>query len=461
MKVKLIRITNICGIESLEVNPGAVTVIEGENGSGKTSVLEAVKSVFAGGHDATLLRNGAEKGEIVLVLDDGTEIKKTVKADDSTLAVTHPTFGRVSQGATFIKKLSDSLSINPIEFLNCDEKKRAAYLLEALPLKVTPDDLKDIALTPVSQALCDAQHPFVTLAALYKGIYDERTGVNRLLKDKKTSAEELAKTVPADAGVNWAGKVQEVQVLLNSVQDEHDELAKSRAAQNDIERKRISDTYTAAREKVQTEQQAELDKLNEEFKKRRDEIQAKYQGQIDATIAAKDEATTKQAAVMQEAQTLLAGHVERITALKQEIAGYQQKAQENARVAGTRQLIEQYQTEAAQYEKRSTDLSERLAKLEALKVRLAAELPIAGIEVKDGQIFRDGVPFDRLNTAQQIEIAVKVAAIRAKDLKLICVDGIEALDETRLKEFELVIKANDLQAIVTRVTSENINVKNI
>lgn len=472
MKVKLIKITNICGIESLEVSPGAVTVIEGENGSGKTSVIEAVKSIFAGGHDATLLRNGAEKGEIVLVLDDGTEVKKTVKAGDSTLDVKHPTFGRISQGATFIKKLSDSLSINPIEFLQCDAKKRAAYLLEALPLKITPDDLKEIALSPVSQALCDAQHPFVTLAAVQKGVYDERTGVNRLLKDKRVSADELAKTVPAEAGENWGAKRQEVQTLLNSVQEEYDALTKSKQEQNRIELGKIQSAYIEVKEKaaqvytdaLQAQDQQEREEIARINAKYRDlrEAQAKLRDEaVNTALNAKTEAEKKQAAVMSEAEILLAGHRDRITGLKQEISVLEQKVQENARVAGTLQLIEKYSAEANELEKKSADLSARLERLEELKARLAGQLPIAGIEVRDGEIFRDGVPFDRLNTAQQIEIAVKVAAVRSKDLGLICMDGIEALDAKSLAEFENIIKGNDLQAIVTRVIeSGDINIKN-
>ncbi|MCQ4574556.1 MAG: ATP-binding protein, partial [Candidatus Brocadiales bacterium] len=71
MKVAAIKIHNILGIESLEIKPNSMTFIEGENGAGKTSVLEAIKAIIHGGHDATLLRNGADKGEIVLVLDNG------------------------------------------------------------------------------------------------------------------------------------------------------------------------------------------------------------------------------------------------------------------------------------------------------------------------------------------------------------------------------------------------------
>ena len=59
---------------ALEVPKGEIVAIVGANGSGKTSVLETIQAVLKGGNDATLLREGAAKGEAVLVLDDGTEI---------------------------------------------------------------------------------------------------------------------------------------------------------------------------------------------------------------------------------------------------------------------------------------------------------------------------------------------------------------------------------------------------
>ncbi|CAH1654942.1 Exonuclease SbcC [Hyphomicrobiales bacterium] len=60
MKIHHIRISNILGVDQLEFEAGQFNEISGQNGTGKTSVLEAIKSVTQTGHDATLLRKGAE-----------------------------------------------------------------------------------------------------------------------------------------------------------------------------------------------------------------------------------------------------------------------------------------------------------------------------------------------------------------------------------------------------------------
>ena len=65
MRVAHVRISNILGIEEIEFAPGGFTEVSGGNGAGKTSVLEAIRAALRGGNDATLLRNGADRGEIV------------------------------------------------------------------------------------------------------------------------------------------------------------------------------------------------------------------------------------------------------------------------------------------------------------------------------------------------------------------------------------------------------------
>jgi recombinational DNA repair ATPase RecF len=96
VKVIGITIDNVLGIEHFEFRPGAVSILAGRNGVGKTSVLEAIRSALRGGHDPSLLRRGAEKGSVLLRLEDGTQITKTIGREASPLKVSLPGAGRVS-----------------------------------------------------------------------------------------------------------------------------------------------------------------------------------------------------------------------------------------------------------------------------------------------------------------------------------------------------------------------------
>ena len=140
LKVHGLTIRHVMGIEEMEIAPGAVTLIEGRNGSGKSSVVEAIRSVLGRGHDATLVRKGSEKAEVVLILDNGMEIRREVDATGGTRVVaTHPEMGRIAQPAGWLRGMVDGMW-SPIELLRtANAKQRVQMLLEAMPLPVTPE----------------------------------------------------------------------------------------------------------------------------------------------------------------------------------------------------------------------------------------------------------------------------------------------------------------------------------
>jgi hypothetical protein len=82
-------------------------------------------------------------------------------------------------------------------------------------------------------------------------------------------------------------------------------------------------------------------------------------------------------------------------------------------------------------------------------------LPISGLDITDNVVTRNGVKWEQLNTAQQIEIAVAVAMLRFKDSEFrpIWIDGAEALDKDNLAIMEKELAAHGAQAFIGRVDS--------
>ena len=243
MRVSKIKIRNILGIEDLEFSPGAVTTISGANSTGKTSVLEALKSVILGGHDATLLRHGANHGEVVLVLDDGTEIKKSVDEDESKLSVKDAKLGRLGAPKSFVDGLVKAQAFNPLQILDMDHKSRLDLLVSLIPKSEETD--QQIQELIEKSSFSDSEkysflhmQPMRSLEAIRKRLYDERTGANRMAKDKRSTVEELSKTLPSkdelerDLKAEAESLLTECEILAQSIGKERAKISNERERVN-------------------------------------------------------------------------------------------------------------------------------------------------------------------------------------------------------------------------------------
>lgn len=437
MKIAHVRISNILGIAELEFTPEGFNEITGPNGTGKTSVLEAIQSVLKTGHDATLLRKGAEKGEAVLVLDDGTELSKTVTADKSTSKV--KVDGKAtSRPAEALKALTDLYSANPIEFLRARKQDRVKVLLETMPLEADTEKLAEITGIPVTAQ--PGTHALAVIDTVYKEVYDDRTGTNRAVKEKNNTINQLKLAMPEAPG---------------GVEGSEDELlAQVRAADEakTIELDRISNKLNG----VKADNQAKLEAIRAETQRKID--QAKAEGQAAADAITAEERRIEGLAGQQREKTIQK-HADTVGPLNTALNSIKENRGAHAKREQAMQTIQQMEKELVDLQADAARQTKALADLEQYKNDLLASLPIPGVEVKDGEIYRDGVVFDRLNTAQQVWVAVEIAKLRAGNLGVCCVDGIELLDPAAYEAFREQSLESNLQLFVSRVSSEEFAVK--
>lgn len=424
MRVQRIAIRNVLGIEELEIEPGSLTIIRGRNGLGKTSTLEAIRSVIEGGHDLTLLRTGADEGEVMLVLDDGTELRKRITEKGSSVSVRHPEHGNVRGPQGYIQRLTDALSVNPIAFLTAPAKKRGEWLLEAIPMEVTVEDLaeaigSDALLGPIDPRWAEG-HALEVIERVRKSVYDERTGTNRAAKEKRATVDQLSESLPNDANAEDAGRAGELR------QAYIDRLRARDADLRDIEQGR----------------DRRLTDLRDETQRKIDELKAAAAAQADEIKA---EADRRMSSVWEGAE----GELSHLNA---EVATAEERERRADQIANTRRIVQTITKEVENLERRSESLTAALEGLDGLKARLLERLPFPGMEIRDGEIYHDGVAFDRLNRAQQVKVAINVARLRAGNLGLICVDGLECLDAQTFETFCERASQEDLQLIVTRVS---------
>jgi DNA repair exonuclease SbcCD ATPase subunit len=438
MKVNRISIKNILGIESLDIEPGSMTVIEGQNGSGKTSALESLKSIVKGGHDATLLRKGATEGEIVLLLDDGVQIRKRVTADQSTTTVKHPEFGNVSKPQAYIEKLADFLAVNPVELLLAAPKRRVEAMLEVLPMKVDPKQLDDI--WPGSSRVVDTKrHGLEVIGDLGKSLYDNRTGVNRSLKDKEATVRQMMESLPPVPDKSWEEKVGEIEAELDDLQTGAASMKERILAESKLKEKDQKAWRNQGKTEIEREAAAKIKVLDEEF---------------GLSIQGIQEA---ERAKLEKLGNSYTPEYERLTA---DLAEAKARHDEQTRAQNSRTMVTKMQGEADQLANQSTKLTAALASLETLKTSLLSDLPIKGLEIIDGEIHLGGIPFPRLNLAKKIQLVVDIAKLRSGKLGMILIDDAEHLDSETFAEFQKAIQKSKLQAFVTRVSDGPFTVNN-
>lgn len=428
MKISHLKITNILGIKDLEFSPEGFTTIAGPNGAGKTSILEAIKAATGQGHDATLLRKGAEKGEVVLVLDDGTEIRQRMTQKTTTRDVVRDG-KKVTQPGNLIKALTDALSVNPVEFLTARKQDRVKVLLESMPIKADAEKLTEISGVPVQASETHALH---VIEAVRQQVYDDRTGTNRAIREKEATINQLEVAMP-DAPGGVEGDEDGLRTQLQAIKDAWEAESK-RIDQKLATLKSESDTRI---QQLKDVAQAEIDRIRAQLQT---DIEREHKQMADTNSRAETQ-RQKKMTEMQQASAPLS------TAIREIVTNRDAAAKRKA----TLETITQMRTELEDLQSDAQRQTTALDKIDQYKRDLLASLPIPGVEIIDGEIYRDGVPFDRLNTAQRVGIAFDVAKLRAADLRLVCLDGMELLDEDSLAELKRQAEASDMQVFITRV----------
>ncbi len=430
MNIQKIKISNILGLEEFEFEPGIFTKIEGRNGSGKTSILEAIKAVLQGGHDAKLLRNGAEKGEIVLVLDDGVKLSKVVTEKKSELFVTNSKGNKFEKPKSYIDALIDMLSVNPVQFLVANKKDRVNYLLEAIPMQLTKKQLNEY-LQDASHKVKDdlSGHALDVITRIHKQFYDERTGVNRALKEKTATYKQMQASIPdvTMSSVEMREAIDKLNVEIAILQNE-----KMKAVAENMNKKSNMLAAEEEKAKLQIAQiQSNLTQVKQQIIEEFETIAETLDIDFDKTYLPKVAEVSK----LNERYS----HINSIEKQKE--------------------IAAQFKYDCKQLDDESKGLSDAIDNLAKLKNDLLSNLSLTGLELIDGDIYYNDVIYDKLNTAQQIEFAVEIAKLRAGEVGIICVDGIERLDNETYTEFKKKAIESGLQLIVTKVTNGDLNLK--
>ena len=412
MKVKRLFIRNIMGVAEIEVMPNRVTLISGKNATGKTSIMSAIASIIGGGHDASLLRKGEEGGEAVIVFDDDLVIEKTITENNSKLAVSKDGMSMKSP-AKYVKELFGS-GFNPVSFLNMNERGRIDEILKNAPISMDVSAIEDIT-GGIVDGIDYMEHPLKVIDKIRTSLYDSRTGFNRVVSDAEKTKREMRNAI-VDVDPSVTKEIEEKREELSRVEE-----SISYAEQE----------YYEKRESVNAEEQEEIDNIKAKYA----EIKESMRNKHDKIVMS-----------MQETKQAIRGELFALANQENLL-----KQQEH-----TRKYIDDLEKKIQTNNAESLRLSAAIDKLDRYKASLVADINIAGhtVNISDGKLLIDDIPYEKLNTAAKVSIAMSIAEANMGEARLAVIDGAECLDSDSLSAIAKEAEERDIQLIMFRVSED-------
>jgi DNA repair ATPase RecN len=395
MKIVELRAERFKRLSAVEISPaGDVVIISGKNGAGKSSVLDAIWLALGGAPAAKdsgttrPVKDGEADALVRLDLGEIVVTRKWTADGGSTLTVEGAKGKKFSSPQTLLDSLVGSLSFDPLAFSRMSPKDQRKALTEAVKLDFDPDAL-------------DQQR---------KELYDERTATNRELK----SLEARLSSMP----VPKAGIPEEEENLS-------DLLAELKAANAEVER--------------QAQERRKLEEMRTRAAALKDQID-----KLRAELAALAEQGKAQSALVDSL-----GECPAIADIEQRIAGIQET---NAIVRAAKE----YRTVKAAADKVRKESEALTQKMEGLELEKSqgferAQFPVKGLAFDAEGVVFNGIPFQQCSSAEQVRIAVAVAAALNPKIRVIRIADGSLLDSSSMAEIERLAHEHDMQIWIERV----------
>ena len=428
IRITKLVVENFKKLKAIEIIPqGNIIEITGKCEQGKTSILDAIATALCGVKWEEALREGADKGKIVVDLGD-IIVTRTITKAGGTLKVETRDGAKYPSPQTLLDKLVGKIAFNPMEFSKeKDPKKQVDMLLKVVELKVDAGKLMDISGVVVEES----PNPLDMLNSAYKAVYENRTVVNRDL-DKAKKALESMPEVPEIEAVLLTDLVAEKEKI-----ETHNRENSKKRQSLEGEFKNIESMVTVAKQI-----QSRIDELQKQLIAENEKLTSQ-----NTSIHASRENYKK---LSEEANSLkdlpLDDINERIKTADETNKQAQQFKDRQAKVSE----VDKHQTE-------SDDLTAKLKKIVDYKTEIIqnTKFPVPGLDFQHGSVYFNGQPFSQASSAQKIRVGMGVGMAANPELRVVMIDGYESLDSDQRRIVEEMAAERDFQVWTTAVSEDS------
>jgi exonuclease SbcC len=468
LKITKIKIKNLFGIKEYEAG-GKSLELTGENGAGKTSVIDSIRYALTNKSNRDyIVRNGETEGEILIETDAGLTINRKSRTTQSDYKSIKKNGAEVQSPETFLKDIFTELQLNPVEFMFMDKKKQNAIILDMIEF---PWDLAWIK-EQFGEIVPDVNYEQNILQVLNDiqsegGFYfRRRQEINRDTRNKKAFIEDIGNELPTgyNAKVWEEANLSELYREIETIRNQNGQIEKA---------KHIVENRNNKVRKFDADREISLSTLDREMNFKANEISnqlTSLKEQIKSLEAEQDSIADKRADKQEVIEQTYKANIAQYDA---EVEEYKDLA--NKETKDLSELTEQatntekmkshlneykrmvtLQGEVAELSEVSEGLTEKIEKARTLPgvILETATIPITDLTVKDGIPLIKGLPVSNLSEGEKLDLCIDVAVQKPNALQIVLIDGVEKLStENRTRLYEKC-KAKGLQFIASRTTDD-------
>jgi chromosome segregation ATPase len=403
MALRIVRLEaqNIKGLKAIDITPPDHLVqITGANAQGKSSVLDAIWMALAGAKAVPdrPIRDGQQRAEIALDLGDFIITRSfTDPADSSkgTLRVGVKSGARDKTPQKYLDELFSNLSFDPLGFSKMPEADQMKVLL----------------------GMVDIGMDWNQWNALKKKIFDQRTDVNRQIKNLKARLQAMPPPQPdlPEKEINVLALTQELQIATAETQE------------NNSKRQKLENLRCKGKDLC--ERQSELLYEKEELERKIMELDWALQQNS-------------------EAQTALRSEIKELSdpdllSIQQRIQAAEGTNSKIRAAANYRMLESELHTSESESQGLSDDLQlHQEARDEALR---RAKFPIPGLSLGEESVVYNGIPFAQLSDSEKLRISTAIAMALNPKLNVILIRDGSLLDNHSLNIIREMAAERDYQ----------------
>lgn len=407
MKIIELRSENVKKVRAVQIRPdGAVVTIKGNNGAGKTSVLDSIAYALGGQHlqPPMVIREGESRAKVSLDLGELTVERRWTKSG-STLTVKSRDGALFPSPQKMLDGLVGKLSFDPLSFLRLEPKAQAEALRKLVGLD------------------------FTDLDRMRAQTFEKRTAVNRDAEAVRIeiSANPIPEGTPTEA------------VDVSALLDQQAQLQRVAAANEEVRREaraacdRTVDRRMAVARAIQRVE--EIEAALEKAKLERDACSV-------ALVGAAEEESRCREAVAKIVEPDLAGVRAKIANAAATNAAVERRAIREKRGARLAALLGQAEQLTAELATVDREKAEALA---------GAKFPVPGLAFGDDGITLRGIPLVQASAAEQLRVSLAMGLALNPKLKVILIRDGSLLDEKSLAVVGEMAEAAGAQVWLERV----------